>query len=110
MTEDLNRQITNAIRRIGRLEKNYKNLSDDLMSVKNITETIRAETGSLKTTIDTIHNETAQILYLFNAAKETKGFVKKYGKQVIVFGAGVMSAAGIGNPNVLEFVKSFFGG
>lgn len=38
------------------------------------------------------------------------GLAKKHWKTVAVFGAGVMSAAGVGNPAVLTFIQHFLGG
>lgn len=51
-----------------------------------------------------------EILALVSGAKKAGSLVVRYIPKAIIFGAGIMTAAGIGNPNVLKFVTHFFGG
>lgn len=49
------------------------------------------------------------IVTFVTGANTVFGFAKQHWKTAITFGAGIMSALGVGNPAVLNFVSSFFG-
>ena len=48
------------------------------------------------------------IVDVVTATKTIRDYAVKYGAKTITFGAGVMTAAGIGNPKVMAFIVSFF--
>ena len=57
-----------------------------------------------------INNNTDEILKFVKGANKIWGIASKNWKAAIIFGAGIMTSAGIGNPQVWRFVSGFFGG
>jgi len=70
---------------------------------------MREELDKMLNDVTGVKSDTSEILALLTTTKDVYSFIKKYGGRVIVFGAGVMTAAGIGNPEVLKFISHFFG-
>ncbi len=52
--------------------------------------------------------DVSKILAVVTGAEKVGSVVVRYGPKVITFGAGIMTAAGLGNPEVLKFITSFF--
>lgn len=71
---------------------------------------IRSIASAAHEAAKTAADNTAQLLSIATAAKGFVGFVKKYGPKTLTFGAGIMTAAGAGNPAIWRFIGSFFGG
>ena len=69
-----------------------------------------ARVEMLETRMTTVEENTAEILAIVSGAKTVGGYIRKYGSKTIVFGAGLMTAFGVGNPAVTKFISSFFGG
>jgi len=55
-----------------------------------------------------IEENTAAIRDAVTFTKNGFGYVKKYGPKALTFGAGLMTAAGIGNPHILSFITQYF--
>src|SRR5579859_7470191 len=75
--------------------------------------TVQIETAIAKTAAIQARDNTAELLAIATGVKKVGSFVTRYGPKAIIFGAGIMSAAGIGNPKVqqvLSFISTFFGG
>lgn len=53
--------------------------------------------------------DTEQILAFVSGAQKAGSVAVRYGPKLITFGAGIFTAAGIGNPAVWKFVSGFFG-
>lgn len=68
--------------------------------------------GTLETGMDTrmkrIEDNTAGILDAVTFSRNTFGYVRKYGPKAITFGAGIMTAAGLGNPKIWAYIGTFF--
>jgi hypothetical protein len=71
---------------------------------------IRASVLEACTQAKTAADNSAELLAITTAAKGIAGFAKKHGPRIVAFGTGLMAAAGMGNPAVLHFIRSFFGG
>lgn len=50
------------------------------------------------------------ITVFVSGANTIFGLARKHWKRVFIFGAGFMTAAGVGNPKVNAFIISFLGG
>lgn len=87
----------------GRLGELEKKMTDHITATAQQYNTLKSE---MQIAVD----NSAEILAVLTAAKKVGGIAVKHWKTAIVFGAGVMSAAGFGNPEVLGFIKTFFGG
>ena len=59
--------------------------------------------SSMKTEVD-------EILSIAKTLKTGTTFIAKHGKTIITFGAGLMTAAGVGNPLIWEYILKYFGG
>ncbi len=56
-------------------------------------------------------NEKLDTITVFvTGANTVFGLARKHWSKIIVFGAGLMTAAGVGNPKVNAFLTTFFGG
>lgn len=73
-------------------------------------QALEARMDAVEQGIKTAVDNTAELLAIANGAKTVAGFVQRHGPTVLKFGAGVMTAAGVGNPAVWKFITSFFGG
>lgn len=82
----------------GRVEKLEARMSETENDVKEAVECSRKAAENSETIIDIV-----------NGAKGVAGFFAKHGPRIIAFGVGLMSAAGLGNPQVMAFLASFFG-
>jgi hypothetical protein len=78
------------------------------MSLERRVTALEAEMRSVKEAVSDIRENTQHILDFLTSAKTAGALVQKHGPRVIAFGVGLLSAAGIGNPQVLAFVKAFF--
>ena len=54
-------------------------------------------------------DDTEQILAFVSGAQKAGSIAVRFGPKLITFGAGIFTAAGIGNPKVWAFVSGFFG-
>lgn len=71
---------------------------------------LEARMSTAEGTLAEIKTDTAEILALAKGAKTIGGFAYKYSPKILLFGAGLLSAAGIGNEKVWKFIGAFFGG
>lgn len=58
---------------------------------------------------EAIKQDVEKVLAIVSGAEKVGGFVKRNLPRAITFGAGIMTAAGVGNPEVLKFISTFFG-
>lgn len=70
---------------------------------------LETDMSHVKSSLEIIRENTQQLVSLQTTVSGLAGYIKKYGKQSIVFGAGVFTTAGIGNPKVWTFIAQFFG-
>lgn len=66
------------------------------------------EVAIMKSTVAQVEQNTAQILAILEGSKTAFAYVKKYGRQTAMFGAGIMTSAGFLNPKVGAFIATFF--
>jgi len=59
---------------------------------------------------DEISEKLDTITGFISGANTVFGLARAHWKRVFVFGAGFMTAAGVGNPQVNTFIVTFFGG
>ena len=76
---------------------------------KQIVEIILPDMVNAKEQREKIKSDLERALAILTGAEKVGGYVKQYGPKAITFGAGIMTAAGIGNQKVLSFITSFFG-
>lgn len=81
--------------RIEGLEERMTELSGISPRIKKLEETLDVRLASIENFV--------------GGYNTVAGLTKKHWKTVLTFGAGLMSAAGIGNPKVTEFITAFFG-
>lgn len=62
----------------------------------------------VKRDIKGARENTETILSILTTAKGIAGFAQKHFPKVAYFIVGLMGAAGMGNPDVLSFIKQFF--
>lgn len=53
-------------------------------------------------------SKTDEVLAVITGAKTAATFIGRHYKTIIKFGAGFMTALGIGNPKVMDFLTNFF--
>jgi hypothetical protein len=82
-----------------RLDHLEKMMSDVIVPHIELSNKTRAQMSS----------DIKRILSVVTGAEKVGGFLKRYGPRGVVFGAGVMTSLGFGNPALLAFLKSFFG-
>lgn len=95
-----------SIKRIEALEQDMaqvKNTLQEMAAIAGLGEQFEAFKGSIDTRLESIEN-------FVGGYNTVAGLAKKHWKTILVFGAGVMSSAGIGNPKVWEFINTFAGG
>jgi hypothetical protein len=79
---------------------------DDRMD--SIEKRVGALETTVKTKLDIIENNTRELLGAFTFTKNTAGYITKYGPKVMTFGAGLMTAVGVGNPKLWQYISTFF--
>lgn len=82
--------------------------SDDYNSLEKRVGVLEADMSKISTTVQDINDKIDTVVDVLTVTKSLSGFVKSYGPKAITFGAGIMTAAGIGNPAVLKFIIHFF--
>lgn len=92
-------------------------MSDDAMcphetrltAIEEHAQETRTLADSINTKVDTLIASTQGVIDLHNNVSTLWEFARKHGPKIVTFGAGIMTAAGIGNPEVLKFISNFFG-
>jgi len=85
-------------------------LADRVAKIEHTIETVIIPDMTIATRHrEEIKQDLERVLAVVTGAEKVGGFVVRYGPKAITFGAGIMTAAGLGNPEVLKFVGSFFG-
>jgi hypothetical protein len=59
---------------------------------------------------DDLNDKLDNITVFVTGANTIFGLARRHWKRVFIFGAGVMTSAGFGNPKVWAFISSFAGG
>lgn len=96
------------------MDERVKALEDRVGAVeakldKHIGITVR-QYSALKQQADTVAKNSEEILSVITGAKRIWGVTTKHWRSAILFGAGVMTSLGVGNPELLKFVTRFFSG
>jgi hypothetical protein len=65
---------------------------------------------TVETNLATAVQNTTEILNILTYTKSVAGLVKRWGPRAVIFGAGIFTTAGVGNPKVWQFISHFFGG
>lgn len=56
-----------------------------------------------------MQEDVGTILAYVTGAQKVGGVIVRHGPRAAIFGAGIMTSAGFGNPKVWAFISSFFG-
>jgi hypothetical protein len=102
-------RLAAAETRLAQIETEMGKVKNDIHSMKNSMQAASGDVRQLKDSVQKIEEQNADILYFVTGANTVFGFAKKHWKQAIIFGAGIMTAAGVGNPKVNAFITTFFG-
>lgn len=85
-------------------------MADRLQQFIDRLSEVEKRVGKLENSMDNFTGKLDDIYLFITGANTVFGFAKRNWKQAIVFGAGIMTAAGFGNPKVNAFLVGFFGG
>lgn len=95
--------------RLETLEANLEEIKEKVVALESEFEKAKEERSMMKTDIETVKQNTDDILSWINGGKKVFGFAILHWKTALKFGAGFMTAAGLGNPTVIRYVQEFFG-
>jgi type IV secretory pathway VirB2 component (pilin) len=97
--------------RLGVIEQSYKSLADEFRA---FCEASGEKHQTLTDAFDAFKNDIGEkldtITVFVSGANTIFGLARKHWRRVFIFGAGVMTSAGFGNPKVWAFLSSFAGG
>ncbi len=106
-----------SIARFKALDDRCDEIESDLQSMRKSLHSIKNEHMKTQTHVKTLQNQmtnialdTQEILKWVTGGAKVFGFAKKNWKTAIIFGAGIMTSLGFGNPELLHFLVKFFGG
>jgi hypothetical protein len=101
--------------RIAVVENDLAKIKLDIHATKNEMQVATAEAEKMKKSLTAVANELAEvrqntndILGWVSGANTVFGFAKKHWRTALTFGCGIMTAAGIGNPTILNFISNLF--
>lgn len=89
--------------------RNGENLEHRIAVLEDTVTAITGDVLNVKKDVLKVKDDTSEILAILTATRTGLGYAKKYGPRVITFGAGLATAAGMGNPKVTQFLSVFFG-
>lgn len=106
------------------IEDKVSSLEMRLISLEGDIALVKAEIDAMKTgaeerslmvmrltgEVSDMRNSTDTILAFVTGANKVVGIAAKHWRTAIIFGAGVMTSAGFGNPAMWDFIKTFVGG
>lgn len=95
--------------RIAVIEEDLAKVKKDIHVAKNEAMKTDKRLTDVEADLKTVKNNTVEILSFVDGGKKVFGFAKKHWKTGLTFGAGLMTAAGIGNPKILTFISTYFG-
>lgn len=102
--------VADYLARLEALEKAHTDLTEEF---RTFCEATGVKTQTLTDAFDTFKNEMSDkldtITVFVSGANTIFGMARKHWRRVFIFGAGVMTSAGIGNPKVAAFITSFAG-
>lgn len=82
--------------RVTALEDGFANIQGPLAQIPAMNNKLDAALGTINRLASIDQNVTSVL-----------GFVQKHGMKMLMFGAGVMSSLGIGNPHLWNFIENF---
>lgn len=95
--------------RLSEFERRVSSMEEDIKKMKVDIHTAKNEAMKMQNSIRRVNANTEEILRFVKGARKIAGITTKHWKTALVFGAGLMTSAGVGNPNVWRFVTQFFG-
>jgi hypothetical protein len=101
-------RLTEVEKRCLAVEQDLAQVKTDVHKIKNTQQIAAGEMTTLKSTVAQVKTNTDQILSVVDGGKKVFGFAMKHWKTALTFGAGLMTAAGIGNPEMTKFISDFF--
>lgn len=101
-------KLTAIETRVHTIETYLEEVKDYIHKAKNeAMKTVRRLTV-VEANLKTVKDNTVEIISLVDGGKKIFGFAKKHWKTALTFGAGLMTALGIGNPELTKFFYTFF--
>lgn len=93
-----------------------------LREMREAVATLKERMDALEARVTSVENELSEavacareaaenskaVIDLMEQAKGVAGFFAKHGPRMIAFATGLLAAAGIGNPEVIAFLQTFF--
>jgi hypothetical protein len=83
---------------VAELKADFLNTKDKLMNSNATTQQMVSE----------VNSQLSDIRAFITGTNQVFGFAKKHWMKALSFGCGLMTAAGVGNPNVIHFIQHFF--
>lgn len=99
-----------SIKRIEALEQWQNEMTREFAEFKTAIANVTSTFDGLKATQAEISTQLSEIKTFVGGYNTVAGLAKKHWKTILIFGAGVMSSAGVGNPKVWDFITNFAGG
>lgn len=94
--------------RIADLAKRVEAVEGDITEVRSIiNDKVLPEMQGAKTERLEMQQDLKTIIAIVSGAEKVGGFLARHGKVIVTFGAGLMTALGIGNPDVWRFISTF---
>lgn len=84
-------------------------LKERMDALEKRVESVEGELGEAIACARKAAENSQSIIDIMESAKGVAGFFKKHGPRMVAFATGLLAAAGIGNPEVLAFLQTFFG-
>jgi hypothetical protein len=105
------RKLADFEERLAMIEESHKSLADEFRAYCDATG---IKTQTLTDAFDAFKTDVAgkldNITIFVTGANTVFGLAKRHWRTGLIFGAGIMTSAGIGNPAVWNFIRSFAGG
>lgn len=87
----------------------FKKIEERLDALETFMSKALTEFTDLNSKVDAAVDNTANIIDILQGAKKVWGVTVKHWRTVMIFGAGIMTSAGVGNPKIWEYISTFLG-
>lgn len=91
------------------VEDRLTKVEGDVATMKTNILQLQSDNLRIMPALDDINLKLASIDDFVTGTTKIFGFAKKHWMKALSFGCGLMTAAGIGNPAVWNFIRHFFG-
>lgn len=98
-----------ATNRLDNLEARLTAIEDEMATIKADIAEAKTARGIMQDDLVSMKNDTAKILDFLTGVDKIGGMARRHWRTILTFGCGIMTAAGLGNPDVIEYVRKFFG-